>query len=202
MGRGYTRTWWGIREFFCDDLKATADVESMDCQGTWYYRAIDFLEDPDSITHNFRHDLEGFFWLLVWLVTAYTTHDHHSGDLTAHWLFVGEDPVEAATRKKAWLTAKINDLNVINNEPLTTLLRDFRNLCQLNLDNESQDYFPLSYDAVLDVFEKALAMPGWPLDDAAIPDVNEDSERSESVAPSPKGKRSREDQTPEVQSCA
>lgn len=48
-------------------------------QGTTYFMAVELLiaqNDNLPTVHSACHDLESFYWLLVWLILRHTDHDH------------------------------------------------------------------------------------------------------------------------------
>ncbi|KAH9930133.1 uncharacterized protein B0H18DRAFT_995345 [Fomitopsis serialis] len=125
--------------------------------GTLYFMAIEILETFRA--HDVRHDLESFFWLLLWIVLRYTDNtDCYTAYLT---LFDAQTGRKSAAGKRQFLTTP-TEFEVKDNEPLTTLIHDFKTYAR-------QPTVPLTYESVLAVFDKALANPSWPKNDAALP---------------------------------
>lgn len=61
---------------------------------------------------------------------------------------------------------------VVRNKPLTTLVRKFKDMVFLQNPPDGgpdpQPAIPLTYEKVLDLFDKALADPDWPQNDRAL----------------------------------
>ncbi|KAH9915732.1 uncharacterized protein B0H18DRAFT_1124684 [Fomitopsis serialis] len=139
--------------------------------GTLFFMAVRIIRG--GIVHEARHDLESFFWLLLWIVLRHTVHNHPNGVRACEVIFDGDSDAACESLKTAWLNRVNEDtgedtgpaLIVFGNEPLTTLLEDFRMLC-LRSNSPMIKMEPLTYESVLAVFEKALAMD-WPLNDKA-----------------------------------
>ncbi|KAH9915730.1 uncharacterized protein B0H18DRAFT_1215343 [Fomitopsis serialis] len=155
-----------------DELKPTerrtpsAEDVKMQCKvrtGTLYFMAVEIIEG--GVVHEVRHDLESFFWLLLWLVLRHTDHD--AGPRGCELIFDGDTDTECKFKKAAYLDEEVG-VFVHGNEPLCMLLEEFRDLCSNNHWRKSQPPVPLTYDSVLDVFKKALDME-WPSDDKALP---------------------------------
>lgn len=122
-----------------------------------------------DVIHDARHDLESFYWLLVWLVLRHTDHDHAAGNLACSRLFDGDDEWDCDDHKGSWFI-KPQPLGVRGNVPLTYLLAEFKSQCLYNiLHHQFIPIVPLTHESVLAAFDKALAMDGWPENDAARP---------------------------------
>ncbi|KAH9910421.1 uncharacterized protein B0H18DRAFT_469202 [Fomitopsis serialis] len=135
--------------------------------GTFYFMAVEVLRGR-GIVHQARHDLESFFWLLVWLVFRHTRHDHPDPHSLMKVLFDGPSDIACAGQKRGFFGS---DFAVHDNEPLSNLLNEFSNLCEGNSHRSASTPAPspLTYAAVLDIFDRALARTDWPENDAAIP---------------------------------
>ena len=124
--------------------------------------AIAILKDS-TIIHEVRHDLESFYWLLVWLVLRHTKYRHAMGQATLQTIFGGDSPTSFLV-KRGWISDE-DELTVDGNEPFNILLRKFRELCK-------QSYLPagrITYDDVLAIFKEALGRNDWPSNDKALP---------------------------------
>jgi len=135
--------------------------------GTLPFMAIEILEG--NAVHEARHDLESFFWLLVWVVLRHTIHDHPKGQRGATAFFQPPSESQCPTQKRGWL-AGWEPINVKDNEPLSYLLKELKVLCYRNCRMRGLPIIPLTYEAVLAKFDEALGLKGWPDDDAAIPE--------------------------------
>ena len=165
-------------------------------QGTFYYMAIGLLVHK-GVVHGVRHDLESFYWVLVFLVLFYTAHNLRPPPPTspptpgapqvhaqAQNLLPTPDrvflspsrnsDVSAGYAKDSWvlrynLTTEERDfsLRVDGNAPLTDLIEDFRQLLvAARFYPWSPPPVPLTHDAVLGIFRKAVARrEEWPEND-------------------------------------
>ncbi|PFH44657.1 hypothetical protein AMATHDRAFT_168125, partial [Amanita thiersii Skay4041] len=128
--------------------------------------------------HESKHDLESFFWLLLWLTLRHM--DYCDSHRTCTQLFDEFDPTKACDVKRGFLATLVHrkrSVRVQDNEPLSTLLCEFMKkiLDELN---------PLTHLNVLMLFESVLGGMDWPIDDMAKPfsPQKPDSE-TESVEP-------------------
>ena len=130
--------------------------------------AIEILKT--HVTHDARHDLESFFWLLLWAVLRYTTTTCDPPNQLYAIIFGSHTDASSASAKFSFLG---NDMDwvVQDNKPLTTLVQKFKNLCCLSVQwpLTPNAAVPLTYEAVLELFDEALADPDWPQNDPALP---------------------------------
>ncbi|CCM06122.1 uncharacterized protein FIBRA_08371 [Fibroporia radiculosa] len=134
--------------------------------GTFYFMAIEVLRG--SAIHDARHDLESFYWLLVWLVLRHTDHDHVAGAMACSRLFDGENEWSCLGHKDIWLGDN-QPVSVRGNAPLTHLLGKFNDCCYRSTPRKEVKQVPLTHELVLALFDEALAMDGWPEKDGARP---------------------------------
>jgi hypothetical protein len=115
--------------------------------------------------HEVHHDLESFYWVLVYLVLQHTSHTRGDQACSNLFDFSYKEGRKAAAAKQA----RLDDvsLEVPGNLPLTTLLRDFTLLVKKQVMDKSASS-SLTHRAVLDIMEKALGSSGWPLKDPAV----------------------------------
>ncbi|TBU56638.1 hypothetical protein BD310DRAFT_604670 [Dichomitus squalens] len=136
--------------------------------GTFHFMSTRLV--AGTLAHSPYHDLQSFYWVLLWIVLRHTDHTHPLGDKACPSIFqLGDENCVGA--KVIWLSSpKCMDLSVRDNVPLTVLLREFGNLC---LRKMFQDNDPLDYDEILAVFDKVLDSEEyrslWPTDDAPKP---------------------------------
>ncbi|KAI0327075.1 hypothetical protein GY45DRAFT_1168888 [Cubamyces sp. BRFM 1775] len=152
--------------------------------GTYYFIAHDII-DPSTVTpaHDVCHDLESCYWALLWLVLRHT--ECVSGYTCAELFRFGDDRT-AAMWKHCWAHRLREMVTVINNQPLTALLHHFKRLVFLGLrDPEIGGPVPLTYEAVLRLFDEAIAREDWPSDDQAIPYKPDGPSRTKSALPAP-----------------
>ncbi|EPS97657.1 hypothetical protein FOMPIDRAFT_1149766 [Fomitopsis schrenkii] len=160
----------GGDEAKADQEEWKARMKFKERTGTLYFMAIEILKT--HVAHDVRHDLESFFWLLLWVVLRYTR--------TTCWpplelygdVFGAQTDRESAIHKTYFLGDGMT-WEVIGNKPLTTLVRKFKDLVFLQNPlagaSNPQPAILLTYERVLDLFDEALANPDWPQDDRALP---------------------------------
>lgn len=144
--------------------------------------ALEILDKYFRITHEARHDLESFYWLLVWIVLRHTEHECY---WTWHELFDCSTSTRARDVKRSWLTYPDRCIKVIGNEPLTNLLENFRKLCQNNAYMERPEE-RMTHNRVLRLFSIALKdRKQWPRTavDHARPWVMPDTRPSDNPQP-------------------
>ncbi|OBZ70715.1 hypothetical protein A0H81_09148 [Grifola frondosa] len=146
------------------DTGEKAELKGM--TGTFHFLAIRILKSQGDVIHQVNHDLESFYWVLIWIVLRHTAHNDPEGKLARDSLFkAGQYAGRVALMKLGWLTE--DSVIVEGNPPLSVLLRDFTRLClkQFIRSKNDQDGDPLTYEAVLKIFDDALASDGWPEND-------------------------------------
>ncbi|OCH84987.1 hypothetical protein OBBRIDRAFT_785496 [Obba rivulosa] len=140
--------------------------------GTPYFMAVEMLEKPPfAVEHGLHHDLESFYWVLVWAVLRHTDHTHPDPNRGYGQVFSPGNDYACVSAKTTWLRDRAVKISVRNNTPLTWLLREWGRLCFLQTISPLLIHLRalLTYGKVLDLLKKALKMTGWPKDDAAIP---------------------------------
>ncbi|EIW58055.1 uncharacterized protein TRAVEDRAFT_49067 [Trametes versicolor FP-101664 SS1] len=140
---------------------------------SYHFIALDLL-DPivTDVNHDYPHDLESFFWVLLWIILRHTDHRHESREEACKLTFeLGHDG-RATVAKQGWLhrTRRLNPCLVITgNSPLTELLHSFHKLVYNATMKELTECVPLTYDAVLRIFDTAIERDDWPVGDKALP---------------------------------
>ena len=56
---------YNCSQYIDSSLGLSTDISP--CQGTWQFIAGDIIDNP-NIVHTFAHDLESFFWVLLWII--------------------------------------------------------------------------------------------------------------------------------------
>lgn len=122
------------------------------------------------IIHEARHDLESFYWLLLWLVLRHTRHSELDYHGRLEDLFDQKTEEKCADTKKLWLMRDVEGFEVLDNAPLNELLKDFAKLCDANseLKPPLRAPSPVTYANALQLFDRALGRPDWPQGDKAI----------------------------------
>ncbi|KAJ7105798.1 hypothetical protein C8R46DRAFT_814832, partial [Mycena filopes] len=152
-------------------------------QGTFAFMAIQILKH--KVIHEAKHDLESFYYLLVWMVLRYTPSDaEFDKPRLCHELF--DNPALAAI-KRDWLS---RPTAFCRDHPLYDVVDTFRKLVRTQ-NPEVEAALPsrismdiaisaspavnsadvLTYDRVTHIFKAGVALPNWPSNDAAIPFV-------------------------------
>jgi len=150
------------------------------CTSTLHFMAVEVLSG--HVIHEARHDLESFYWLLVWIVLRHTAFIHEDEERAWYELFNAGTITNCCTLKESWLKQDYPPVMVMQNMPLTTLLEDFRQLCKTNFDKEELKKQCITHEDVLEIFNKALENPGaWPQDDRAKPWTLPKSDNSDQV---------------------
>lgn len=131
------------------------------CQGTYYFMAVEMLDSDKVVIHKPRHDLESFYWVLLWVILRHTLHN--LDQKRCEQIFVYGKDNEASTQKCDWVDRSDHKkrgylVNFKDNRPLTILLRQYRQLVRQHIHTETG----LDYDSVLTIFDNALSMDGWP----------------------------------------
>ena len=133
--------------------------------------AVELLSPAHDTLHEPHHDLESFYWVLVWVVLRHTDCTLQefklSGQLGCKRLFNALDNYARLDCKRSWISQAFNPshgLDVARNAPLTELLKRFKSLiARVILYIDTPQSF--THQAVLAVFDEALAMDGWPQND-------------------------------------
>ena len=127
-------------------------------QGTVYFMAIGRINDT-GVPHGVHHDLESFFWVLVWVVVRHVAHEHQLGDKLCSAVFYD------GNGKMKWLTGQGmgKHFTVPGNAPLTDLLQKLTVIVGEHVMGENLDY-----EKFLAPFEEALARDDWPVGDRAL----------------------------------
>ena len=157
--------------------------------------AMDILWD--EITHEARHDLESFYWLLVFILLRHTNHGHRLGKAAFGSLFTVVDWYIFGTTKWGWITNPTVPLTIPGNAPLNELLEEFRVVLRGNLSQTPPAERHVTHSRILALFDKALAAENWPKNDAALgwvpPNNNKETEEIKATLGMLKKKGTRDD---------
>ncbi|KAF8124267.1 hypothetical protein K438DRAFT_2034348 [Mycena galopus ATCC 62051] len=169
------------------------DTSLKDLAGTFAFMAIDILDKDKNVSHAPKHDLESFYYLLVWMILRHTPTADGLGISHAQMCHELFDNPAAVAVKERWL--KITTVICTENHPLFAILEVLRDLFmrqnarpppRVNVPPALQQLAPppqvltaqedvATYENVLAIFTRSLAMPTWPEDDGAIPFVPTDA---------------------------
>ncbi|TFK88995.1 hypothetical protein K466DRAFT_546057 [Polyporus arcularius HHB13444] len=134
------------------------DDERKERTGTYYFMAVEILRS--RVVHGVHHDLESLYWVLVWIVLRHTVHN--LSVTQAQGVFVFGIDRQSAGMKVEWVSSQVDEFEIPGNEPLTKLLRDMALLVIKSIGTKTSKPEPLTHDAVIQLFDEALASPGWP----------------------------------------
>lgn len=139
----------------------------------------------ESIRHDVRHDLESFYWLLVWIILRHSTkHKHREGSRACSSLFDAATESVAADKKTGWLAdpKRLNGDGLPFNfiDALRQMLKSHHMYMLQEGEQQNQTSFvrvpqpqiqkvEITHSEWLRIFDQALAMNGWPEGDAAVP---------------------------------
>ncbi|KAI0668010.1 hypothetical protein C8Q78DRAFT_1147398 [Trametes maxima] len=150
---------------------AEGQIAMKERTGTYYFMALELLDMEEDALHDVQHDLESFYWVLIWIVLRHTAHTHPQGRLACDTVFkLGSDTTSRAMKRDFVMQKK--PVCVFDNAPFTTLLMKFKKLVSRTPYISGRfldDPAPLTYDTVLPLFEEAINSTGWPENDAALP---------------------------------
>ncbi|KAI0350427.1 hypothetical protein OH77DRAFT_1431044 [Trametes cingulata] len=124
------------------------------------FMAIQLLDpEIENIRQDTCHDLESFYWVLLWMVLRHTAYVHIDAGAWRRAFVHGDDEL-AVSAKVAWLVRR-KQLDIPDNKPLGALLAAFHKLVSNAVLYEFREdtQVPLTYAAVLRIFEIALG-PG------------------------------------------
>ncbi|KAI0656408.1 hypothetical protein C8Q70DRAFT_1056640 [Cubamyces menziesii] len=142
--------------------------------GTFYFLAWDLLRTKQITAHNFRHDLESFYWVLCWVILRHTVcHSKYSrwdGRSLCEVFFKPDNTNGLASAVKCKWFSTQNYLEIHGNVPLTTLVDKFTDMVAASYPPVAFRHFKeeLTYEGVLKAFDEVLEMDGWPQDDGTI----------------------------------
>ena len=121
------------------------------------------------VIHEARHDLESFYWLLLWLVLRHTNHSEYDCHGRLQKLFDEVTEECCADMKKLWLIRDVKRFKVYDNAPLDDPVKEFSRLCNANSEFEPplQAPSPVTHANVLQLFDRVLERPDWPQNDKA-----------------------------------
>ncbi|EPT03326.1 hypothetical protein FOMPIDRAFT_1116386, partial [Fomitopsis schrenkii] len=142
------------------------EIEMSFLQGTKLFMAIEILSS--EVTHEARHDLESFYWLLVYILLRHTNHDHPDGKAAFGELFTVVNSRQFAKFNFSWITYPAVPLTVPGNAPLNALLEGFRDALVGNFPSLLPPRPQVTHAQILALFDQALAVEDWPKDDAAL----------------------------------
>ncbi|KAH9855751.1 hypothetical protein C2E23DRAFT_548717 [Lenzites betulinus] len=152
------------------------DVRQAGRTGTYYFMARELVSAAPGTIHDCHHDLESFYWVIIWVILRHTScqRDSLPGSTLCQQLFKWDTDALAAAEKKSFLLLNLFDPGwqtfVIDNNPtLTKLVEELTTLVWRNQavpENCTAHQIKLTHDALLDALNAALAPDQiWPTND-------------------------------------
>ncbi|KAH9834586.1 uncharacterized protein C8Q71DRAFT_859563 [Rhodofomes roseus] len=145
--------------------------ELKDRTGTFRYFACELLDRSGPVLHRAHHDLESFYWVILWIILCHTDHDHPSGFAACNKVFGGATEEAASSQKFRWLGQNSQNLTIRGNKPLTDLMNALTSLVYASQRQRDTQHEPLTHAAFIEALDRALDAEGWPEDDKARPFV-------------------------------
>ncbi|KAJ7134289.1 hypothetical protein C8R44DRAFT_421416 [Mycena epipterygia] len=146
------------------------DKSLKEMTGTYPFMAIEIMPAENTIIHGPHHDLESFFWLLVWMILRHTDHDHLDEARACAKLFDSRDP----RAKSGWLQY----VTPLRTSPLQTIAERLRALVLEQNPARAVLVDPfikasttvrMTHDNVLVRFASLMDSEDWPTNDRAVP---------------------------------
>ena len=117
-----------------------------------------------KMTHEARHDLESFYWLLLFIVLRHVDLSLAPNPITFDGIFgfVGDD-LDGLKRRKQSHLGYDKPLSIPQNDGMTYILKEFHALCKQNCTSGGAPISRpgMTHRDVLDIFDRALTMQ-WP----------------------------------------
>ncbi|KAF7357583.1 Pkinase-fungal domain-containing protein [Mycena sanguinolenta] len=193
---------WDYAEFIQDGLKnfeaefpdrakiseyTAPDKSLKDFTGTFPFVAIEMIDSFNAKTlHGSHHDLESFYWLIIWMILRHTDHKHPNDELACSKLF----DHSTSDVKRGWLMRKqfTQDLPLFQlaNALREQLLDQYPPESSRSKRREAEN---LTYENVLADFDQHLKSNAWPTDDKALPYIAPSADPSKNVTQSKGGSR-------------
>ncbi|KAI0750140.1 hypothetical protein C8Q80DRAFT_674703 [Daedaleopsis nitida] len=182
-----------------ESTETPKDDQRKERTGTFYFMAIEIL--LLRVVHGVHHDLESFYWVLLWVVLRHT--EHNLDATIAQNIFVFKNDDSAAQAKRGWLYDKAAKFDIPNNPALSQLMRDLGVITCRGTPIPFVTPVLLKYDAILAIIDAALEKD-WPEIDlvpckwfdrsgqSVVPGVTSDNHPEEPIpAPVAAGSQSR-----------
>ncbi|KAF8999135.1 hypothetical protein BDQ17DRAFT_1361412 [Cyathus striatus] len=149
-----------------DTLKSQPNPHK-ELTGTQQFMAMDVLAQKGHEPH---HDIESFYWVLVWILLRHSDHNHEYGKEACTKLFDHADKRDAKTFKEHWLLRpQPEPLTITNNPPLNALLKDLRSIVRRPL---FADDSYTNHKEFVETLQRMINVPGWPTEEDSSKDYN------------------------------
>ncbi|KAJ7072011.1 hypothetical protein C8F01DRAFT_1102168, partial [Mycena amicta] len=154
--------------------KLKLELNLKDLTGTFPFLALDVLEAHHRnipFQHQAHHDIESFYWLLIWVLLRHAKHSLPDGPLACATFFDKERDSDAIAQKVNWL-ARTSMASIFPDNPtLSTLIDELRQVIYQGQKSLrlTTSVVPLTHERMISHFAAALAQDDWPRTDGAIP---------------------------------
>ncbi|KAF8996046.1 hypothetical protein BDQ17DRAFT_1365002 [Cyathus striatus] len=112
-----------------------------------------------------HHDLESFYWVMVWILLRHSAHNHVDGASACTEPFDQASDGLAGKVKQAWIFQFKEPLEIPSNKPLTDLMKQLRKVFgeyhRMRNNHPGHEMFAQSLDI-------AIKSSEWPSSDCAI----------------------------------
>ncbi|TFK52721.1 hypothetical protein OE88DRAFT_1656261 [Heliocybe sulcata] len=140
---------------FLQDRRSTSTLREM--TGTVYFMALERQDSDYSGKHKAYHDLESFYWSLVYTTVRYTvTND---GARSCNGIFTHRNS------KSGFLADGRRQLVVLDNPRLTACIRSFGRVASKS--HHARKY--MTHASAIKTLDDELVKSGWPENDPALP---------------------------------
>ncbi|KAF8996053.1 hypothetical protein BDQ17DRAFT_1365016 [Cyathus striatus] len=123
--------------------------------GTRQFLAIEIIQKASHMPY---HDLESFYWVMVYIFLRYSVHNSELGNEACRYLFDHPHNFPAIMAKGSWILHTVQ-------QTLTDLMKDlrgiFRTYCGLRMNCPN-------HEQLAQAMEMRLNAPGWPTSDSAV----------------------------------
>ncbi|KAJ7091941.1 hypothetical protein B0H15DRAFT_1021266 [Mycena belliarum] len=143
--------------------------KSLMATGTYPFLALDLLEARQYgvvCQHECKHDLESFYWVLIWILLRHADHASPNGAMACSLLFDKDTDGDASANKLQWLLARRVRSNLFpSNPPLSRLVGELSVIFfhQASSSTPEASGVPATHESVLAAFDRALESDDWPI---------------------------------------
>ncbi|KAJ7091898.1 hypothetical protein B0H15DRAFT_179465 [Mycena belliarum] len=157
-----------FHKLFPDRSPNILDKSLKDMTGTYPFLALDLLQARrKGVTrqHECKHDLESFYWVLIWTLLRHADHASEAGDAACSLLFDGSLDYNAVGAKLLWLEQPWPHGLFPSNPPLSRLVRELSLIFynQASSCAMAATGVPATHESVLAAFNRALKSDDWPI---------------------------------------
>ncbi|KAJ7729702.1 hypothetical protein DFH07DRAFT_756601, partial [Mycena maculata] len=212
---------WFPERAAADRLYTSIDKSLKDMTGTLPFMAIEIIRN--TVSHGPHHDLESFYWLLIWMILRHTAHSHPEGSMACSNLFDRSGNVA----KLGWIATQtpIGDKSSALFKLVENLRKQVKhqNPDDVPIDSDDSDdsddeqkAVHLTHERVLDQFAKKMNSDKWrktddpaldfvlpkALDQTRAPSLLKNTLQHQARATGSAAKRPREDDSPTIASAS